>query len=574
MRITLLILTTFFIKQLTAQVVQAPTFICIKGDSLIYSKVTNTCGTFLSFDIYGSQDRNGPYALLKSITDIDKFAFEHKTPSNEIWYYYLQSNFDCPGLAVLTSDTLNNQSPDVSPMVKVSVENGIVELQWEPSQSPQTWGYIIYRVTDAGTIPIDTVAFGTSFIDIFAEPTEKSETYFVTAMDQCGNTSAFVEPHSSIFLQAENNPCNQRIQLSWNLYENWVDGIEAQEIWVRKGKAAAERIDVIPGDINTYNFQEAENGIPYNFYINAVQKNTGVKAKSNTIEIEASIVNPVGNLLVKNVTFTDDDAIELLWEWDEDAALSNVEIFKSSDNISFNTENLVDISMPLEDPTSYLLGTDAGNTGKTFYRISTTDQCDTTTISNYVSTIFLEGTAQPDKTDQLIWTPYDTKIGTVNSYAIYRIEDNIPLFLGRIDGSTSNYSAPIISTPDANTCYFIEAKISVTFAKSGIENYSSRSNTTCLTQIADIIMPNAFAPQGNNQVFKPTILFPASIQNYYLAIYNRYGGKVFESRDSNVGWNGRKDGRKVPMGTYTYIVQLEQASGKRIERVGVLMLIR
>jgi len=71
-----------------------------------------------------------------------------------------------------------------------------------------------------------------------------------------------------------------------------------------------------------------------------------------------------------------------------------------------------------------------------------------------------------------------------------------------------------------------------------------------------------------------TILFQASIQNYYLAIYNRYGSKIFESIDPNIGWNGRKDGREVPMGTYTYLIQLEQASGERIEQGGVLMLIR
>ncbi len=574
MRITLLILLTLLTKLLTAQVVQAPTLICIKGDSLIYNKATNTCGAFLSFDVYGSQDRNGPYTLINSITDINEFAFEHRTPSNEIWYYYLQSNFDCPGLTMLSSDTLNNQPPDVAPIISVSVENSIVTLQWEQSLSPQTWGYIIYRVTDADTIVIDTVAFGTSFLDIFAAPTEKSETYFVSAMDQCGNTSAFVEPHSSIFLQAANSPCNQSIQLNWNLYENWMDGIEAQEIWVRKDKTTAERIAVIQGDINTYDFLNAENGVSYDFYINAIQKNTGINAKSNVIEIEADVVNPVGNLLVKNVTFTDDAEVELLWEWNEDAALSTVQIFRSFDNIGFDSENSLNFSTPLEDPASYLLDPVAGNEGKTFYRISTTDQCDSTTISNYVSTIFLEGTALPDKTDQLIWTPYDTKIGTVNSYAIYKLENDEPLFIGRIDGNTTTYSVPITAAIDDNACYFVEAEISVTFAKSGIENYTSRSNTACLAQIASFVMPNAFAPQGNNQVFKPTILFQASIQNYYLAIYNRHGGKIFESRDPNIGWDGQKNGKDVPMGTYTYIVQLEQASGKNVKQGGVLMLIR
>jgi len=506
MRITLLFLLTLLTGQLNAQVVQAPTLFCIKGDSLVFNKPTNTCGNFISYEVYASQDRNAVYDLTGNITDMNASTFEHNTPSNETWYYYLQSNYNCPGLVTPTSDTLNNQPPDVAPLISVSVENGIINLKWERSLSPQTWGYILHKVTDAGTTPIDTIAFGTSVADIFATPSEKSETYFVTALDQCGNTSAFVEPHKSIFLEAANSSCSQNIQLNWNLYENWEGGIEAQEIWVSKDNAVAERIAVIQGDINSYDFQMAENGSNYEFYINAIQKNTGVNAKSNIIELAASIVKPIDNLLVKNITFTDDAEIELLWEWNEDAVLKNVQFFRSFDNINFEIENeLSDFSTPLEDPSTYLLDATAGNEQKTFYRINTTDQCDTMTSSNYVSTIFLEGVAKPDKTDQLFWTPYDTKIGIVNSYAIYRIEEDMPLLIGRIDGNTNQYIAPITSAINANGCYFVEAEISVIFAELGIENYTSRSNTICLTQIASIVMPNAFAPSGNNQFFKPTI---------------------------------------------------------------------
>ena len=380
MRITLLILITLFTDSLIAQVIQAPTLICIKGDSLIYNKANNTCGPFLSIDVYGSQERNGPYMLLENITNMDEFAYEHITPSNEIWYYYLQSNFNCPGLAILSSDTLDNQSPAVSPLISVSVENAIVHLEWTERLSPQTWGYVIYRIIEADTIPIDTIAFGTATVDIIANPNEKSETYFVTAMDQCGNISAFVAPHNSIFLEATNSPCNQSIQLNWNLYENWVDGIEAQEIWASKNNAIAERIAVIQGDVNTFDFQNAENGATYDFYINAIQRNTGVNATSNIIEVEAAIVNPVGNLLVKNVTFTDDSEIELLWEWNADASLKDIQLFRSFDNENFDINQSLNISSPVEDPASYLLDPISENERKTFYRIRTTDQCDTATI--------------------------------------------------------------------------------------------------------------------------------------------------------------------------------------------------
>jgi len=87
-------------------------------------------------------------------------------------------------------------------------------------------------------------------------------------------------------------------------------------------------------------------------------------------------------------------------------------------------------------------------------------------------------------------------------------------------------------------------------------------------------MPNAFAPNGQNRSFKPTILFSETIANYQLVIYNRYGGKMFETTNMNIGWNGQKDGKDVSMGTYTYLVRIEQIDGEQVEKVGVLMLLR
>ena len=112
MRFTLILfLITFFTFSLKAQVL-APQFFCIKGDSLIYGprSVNNTCGDFIAYDVFGSQDRTSGYTLLGSITDLDQSAYVHPTPLDEVWYYYMQSNVDCPNETVLTSDTLDTVS--------------------------------------------------------------------------------------------------------------------------------------------------------------------------------------------------------------------------------------------------------------------------------------------------------------------------------------------------------------------------------------------------------------------------------------------------------------------------------
>lgn len=576
MRITCFIFVLIICQiKLTAQIVQAPNILCIKGDSIIYSLPNNTCGTFLSYEIFGSQNKNGNYMRLGNITNENEIAFEHIMTSNEIWYYYMQSNYDCPNATILTSDTLDNLPPAVSPLINVSVEEEFVRLNWEVSDATQTVGYIIYRLTDQGTIPIDTVFNSTTYLDTFAMPNEFSEVYAVAAMDECGNTSAVIASQQTILLQSTLSPCSQTISLNWNLYENWEGGVEAQEIWVRKNEATAERVGVVMGDQTTYAFENIEDGVFYEFFINAVQQNTGVNAKSNISRIAAEIVNPVGDLLVKNVTFTENQQVEVLWEWNPKADLSEVNIFRSTDNRSFENVGNPDITQPLANPASYTVTPIHANEGKIFYSITTTDQCETTQLSNYVSTIFLEGTAQPTNENLLTWTPYDSRIGTVNRYSIYKLVDNSdPLFLGRIDGTRTNFADPIATAADAGACYYVEADISVTFASSGIETHISRSNTTCLTQAATIVIPNAFAPNGQNRVFKPTVLFSETIQNYQLAIYSRFGGEIFESRAVNIGWNGQKNGKDVPAGTYTYLVRIEQKDGGQIEKAGFLVLLR
>jgi len=574
MRLTLLLFLIIWSFSAIAQV-QAPVLFCIKGDSLVYSpNVTNPCGDFLSFDVYGSQDRASGYTLLGSIADPGQSAYVHPTPMDEVWYYYMQSNIDCPNEIVLSSDTLDNILPEIAPLISISIESDLPILNWEMSPSAQTFAYVVYRQIDGLFMAIDTVVLGTTFLDVFADATNQSETYLIAAMDQCGNLSARSEPHQTIFLETANSPCDRNIELNWNHYDSWTNGIEAQEIWVSIENAPFERLAVIEGNINNYPFENAENGVNYRFYINAIERNTGANAKSNVSEITSEIVSAVGDLLVKNITFTDNNEVEILWEWAENTVLKNVEIFRSTDNLSFQVVGTPDFTPPLANLATHLVDPIHGNEGKTFYRISTTDNCDTTTLSNYVSTIFLEGTAQPNQDNLLTWTPYDSRIGTVNNYSIYKIVEDRPVLVGEVAGNTNSFSDLATTETDVNTCYYVEADVSVTFAQSGIETHFSRSNTACLAQATKIVMPNAFAPNGENRIFKPTVLFDASIQNYQMVIYNRYGGKIFESIDINLGWNGQKNGRDVPMGTYTYWVQIEQKNGARFEEGGVLILLR
>jgi gliding motility-associated-like protein len=92
-------------------------------------------------------------------------------------------------------------------------------------------------------------------------------------------------------------------------------------------------------------------------------------------------------------------------------------------------------------------------------------------------------------------------------------------------------------------------------------------------------IPNSFTPDGdmNNQTFNPVISSGVDIYNYTMLIYNRWGEVIFESNDTNYGWDGSygPTGIHCQSGSYTYeiIVKLPNID-QRKKYTGIVNLIR
>jgi gliding motility-associated-like protein len=87
-------------------------------------------------------------------------------------------------------------------------------------------------------------------------------------------------------------------------------------------------------------------------------------------------------------------------------------------------------------------------------------------------------------------------------------------------------------------------------------------------------MPNAFTPNGDgrNDVFR----YPPSAGNKFISlhIFNRWGQKIFESRNAATGWNGRVNGTTQPADTYVYVLETETLNGRKRIHKGNVTLIR
>jgi gliding motility-associated-like protein len=86
-------------------------------------------------------------------------------------------------------------------------------------------------------------------------------------------------------------------------------------------------------------------------------------------------------------------------------------------------------------------------------------------------------------------------------------------------------------------------------------------------------MPNAFAPEGTNDIFKPVMVF-AENSTFQMIIYDRWGQLLFQTTDSESGWDGRQNGNILRQGVYTYIVRVTQLNGDIVEQKGTVLLLR
>jgi gliding motility-associated-like protein len=89
----------------------------------------------------------------------------------------------------------------------------------------------------------------------------------------------------------------------------------------------------------------------------------------------------------------------------------------------------------------------------------------------------------------------------------------------------------------------------------------------------NILVPRAFTPGGEHNNLLHAI--PIAIREFRsFTVFNRWGQEVFMTGNSAVGWDGRFDGRKQPMGTYVWAVEGVDYSGRLIEGRGTVILIR
>jgi len=108
-------------------------------------------------------------------------------------------------------------------------------------------------------------------------------------------------------------------------------------------------------------------------------------------------------------------------------------------------------------------------------------------------------------------------------------------------------------------------------------NSAGCPDTTCqpvsaiVTDAVDV--PNAFTPLSSDINNKVSVK-GFGITKMQFIIWNRWGQRVFETNDVNIGWDGKFKGVVQPMDVYAYTLSVEFSDGKKATKKGDITLIR
>ena len=138
--------------------------------------------------------------------------------------------------------------------------------------------------------------------------------------------------------------------------------------------------------------------------------------------------------------------------------------------------------------------------------------------------------------------------------------------------STGEQTASIFITPIQTTAVYVEA-----IDNNGciIKDTSSMTVNACNAGENCIGIPTAFTPNGDglNDAIGP-LTNGCPIQDLLFQVYNRFGEKVFETKESGKKWNGKIRGVDQPVGAYVYICSFISNGTTRSSVKGSFVLIR
>jgi len=136
-----------------------------------------------------------------------------------------------------------------------------------------------------------------------------------------------------------------------------------------------------------------------------------------------------------------------------------------------------------------------------------------------------------------------------------------------------NFGPSPISTPPATTTYV------VTVTDTGENGFCAKSDSVTIFVFEsvcgepNIFVPNTFTPNGDGEN-EELLVRGNNITDLKFSVFNRWGEKVFETSDQNIGWDGTYKGELANPAVFVYQLEVVCGDGQEYFTKGNVTLIR
>jgi gliding motility-associated-like protein len=555
--------------------------------STIYCEAsTNSTNTAVVDITWTAQSTATSYKIYRLLTGGDEFLYIADVTSNQTSYQTTKPN-DCEILykveaiaaecssysniaTLMKSDNEAPNTPGLNP-IDVDLSTQKVVISWQQSTNADTKGYVVCRLDENSTRqPLDTI-YGATNTSYTCEKCSIKDINKITifAFDNCNNTSPNSQMQCNMVLSADRSNCTDPLHLSWNKPdENNTE--HNYEIFM----ATDEDMNYKSVGTTTNLYYDAQlpdiNGSVY-FYVKCGNR-------SNTTKTNVALADTLDYVYVEGVSISDDNlSATVSLSVDASKKVSGYKLYRKMDNEDFQEVQNIEYSGAYKFDVIDALPFDASEHTYTYY-LAAPDICGGNyTYSNRLTSMKLEVDATNPSKIKLSWNPFKPTDWRVLGYEIYRYEEgdfeNAEYVTRTVASSYTDDVEEFLSATD-RIYYYVRALSNLTNDPT-VGAFGCNSSSAFAKFESTLFVPSAFSPkdgrQENLRFFKPSCLYVRA-GTYKFKVFNRAGTVLFETTDTDQGWDGKYKGEYCPVGVYVYEISYIDSDGMQQYRGGQFLL--